>query len=125
MDAIIKMDRPRNIKQLRSFLGAVNFHRDMWPCRSHVLQPMTTLTDKGEFIWYPDPNNPVHTKSFETMKALIVADAFCGYPDHTQPLYTNYSHYQLGEAILQNGKPVGYYSRKLTAAQKNYSTYEK
>ena len=103
MDAIIKMDRPRNIKQLRSFLGAVNFHRDMWPRRSHVLQPLTALTDKGEFIWYPDPNNPVHTKSFEKMKAIIVADAFCSYPDHTQPfaIYTNYSDYPGGSNLTK------------------------
>ena len=127
VDAILKVDRPRNIKQLRSFLGAVNFYRDMWPRRSHVLKPLTELTGKGEFVRNPDPNNPVHTKTFEAMKALIVADAFCAYPDHAQPfeIYTDSSDYQLGAAILQNGKPVAYYSRKLTAAQKNYSTYEK
>ena len=127
IDAILKMDRPRNIKQLRSFLGAVNFYRDMWPRRSHVLKPLTELTGKGQFVWDPNPNDPVHTKAFEAMKALIAADAFCAYPDHTKPfeVYTDSSDYQLGAAIMQKGKPVAYYSRKLTKAQQNYSTYEK
>ena len=69
----------------------------------------------------------MHTRAFQAVKALIAADAFCAYPDHTQPfeIFTDSSDYQLGAAIFQKGKPVAYYSRKLTAAKKKYSTYEK
>eukprot|EP00957_Ditylum_brightwellii_P006697 508581-Ditylum_brightwellii.AAC.1 len=40
-------------------------------------------------------------------------------------VYTNKSDHQLGAAILQNGRSVAYWSCKLTAAQRNYTTMEK
>ena len=41
IDAILAMQAPQNVKQFRSFIGAVNFYSDLWPRSSHLLKPLT------------------------------------------------------------------------------------
>ena len=46
------MDESKPRKELRRFLGMVNFFRDMGPNRSETLAPLTALTSKTvEFKW--------------------------------------------------------------------------
>ena len=89
---------PTNIKQLRSFLGMVNYYGDMWPCQSHVLVPLTELTGKCTFQWTPECQ-----LALEHMTALVSSDALLAFPDHMQPfdVETDSSDYQLGSVIKQ------------------------
>ena len=49
------------------------------------------------------------------------------YPDFEKSidLYTDASDIQLGAMLVQNGKPIGFYTRKLNSAQQNYIVGEK
>ena len=96
VDAILHLQPPTNVKQLRSFLGMVNYYRDMWPRRTHVLTPLTMLTGKQSFIWTPECQ-----QAFDQMNAIVSSDALLAFPDHTQPfdVETDASKYQLGSVI--------------------------
>ena len=122
IDAILRMEAPTNLKELRSFLGMVTYYRDMWPRRSHILAPLTALTKTKNFVWGEAQN-----RAFHEMRALLATDAILVYPDHNKPfeVESDASDYQLGAVIKQEGRPVAFYSRKLNSAQKNYTTIEK
>eukprot|EP00957_Ditylum_brightwellii_P002544 195460-Ditylum_brightwellii.AAC.1 len=71
------MAPPQNMTQLRSFIGAATYYKNMWPRRSHVLTPLTNLTGKGQFIWTKQ-----HQAAFEAMKSMMVVDTLTTYPNH-------------------------------------------
>ena len=67
------MEPPKNVKELRGFIGAVNYYRDMWPKRAHVLAPLTDAVGKYgdkrkkiKFIREPEMEKP-----FKQMKLVL------------------------------------------------------
>jgi hypothetical protein len=119
------MDCPCNATELRMFIGCVNYYCDMWPSRAHILKPLTnqsSLKKRAPIKWTDDMQ-----QAFNKMRLLMAADALAAYPNHNQRfgVYTDASDFQLGACIIQEGRPVAYFLRKLTKSQQNYTTMEK
>ena len=58
---------------------------------------------------------------------MISEETLLNYPNWTKPftIHTDASDYQLGAVISQDNKPIAFFSRRLSKAQKNYTTTEK
>jgi hypothetical protein len=119
------MDHPHKATELCMFIGCINYYCDMWPSREHILKPLTDQSGlkKNAHIKWTDEMQ----KAFDKMCLLMAADALAAYPNHTQwfDIHTDASDFQLGPCIIQEGRPVAYFSQKLTKAQQNYTTMEK
>ncbi len=123
VEAMMHIAEPKNRKELRSFIGVVNYYRDMWVRRSHVLAPLASLTSNNtKWEW-----GPKQSAAFRMAKRIMAKETILAYPDFSKKftIHTDASHYQLGGVISQEGKPIAFYSRKLNDAQTRYTTTER
>jgi hypothetical protein len=79
IEAVLRMQPPTSLKLIQGFIGIVNYYRDMWAHRLHILAPLTAKTGapkKDEkhppFQWTPEMQN-----AFDQMKALMAAGVLC------------------------------------------------
>ena len=67
VQAITAIEPPKTKKQLRRFIGVVNYYCDMWGKQSEILAPLATLTSKSvKWTWTSE-----HQKAFDAMKKII------------------------------------------------------
>jgi hypothetical protein len=125
VEAIRERPAPRNITEVRSFLGLTGFYRRFIHHYAHKALPLTNLTAGGvKWKWRED----VEAKAFEDLKNALISAHVLVTPDPTLPyeVYTDASKFALGAVLLQNqGKglqPVAYLSRKLNTTERNYPT---
>jgi hypothetical protein len=84
---------------------------------------LTGLTSSNvKFEWYSS-----HQQALDKIKKVIGTEVLLCYPDFNKPvhLYTDASEHQLGAVIMQDKKPIAFYSKKLNTAQKLYTTTER
>ncbi len=130
---MLALSLPNNLKELRHFLGMVQYYRDMWARCSKMLAPLTDLvgecgemkmtskTKKKPWRW-----DPIHQQAIDNIKAAMAKETVLAYPDFLKPfeIYTDASSTQLGALITQDNRPIAFFSRKLSKTQQKYSVTE-
>ena len=128
LEAITKAPIPRNIQELRSFLGLLNYYGRFIPNLASILHPLNALLRRdSEWVWSKECN-----QAFELAKEkLVSADVLVHY-DSTLPvkLAGDASAYGVGAVIshvMPDGteRPIAFASKTLSTSERNYSQVEK
>jgi hypothetical protein len=113
VDTILHMDCPCNATELHMFISCTNYSRDMWPSCVHILKPLTDQSRLKKRA--PIKCTDERQNAFDKMHLLMASNVLAAYPDHNKRFgeYTYASDFQLGACIIQEGRPVAYFLRKL------------
>lgn len=119
---------PKNVKELQSFLGFVNFYRRFVKDFSIIARPLHDLTRKDTpYEW-----SMAASQAFEKLKKIITSAPVLVFPtDNGQfRLEADASNYATGAILSQlqsDGKwhPVAFMSKSFTDAERNYEIYDK
>ena len=125
-DAIRQLERPKTIKDCRKFCGMVNFLATFLKHLQRHLVPIYNLTRKNTpFQWTEECE-----KSFCNIKTMLINPPILRMPDTTGKfrLMSDTSLLATGVALYQfqdnNYYIVGYHSKRMPDAAKNYSITE-
>ncbi|KAL0458791.1 UNVERIFIED_CONTAM: Retrovirus-related Pol polyprotein from transposon [Sesamum latifolium] len=109
--AILEWEPPKNVSEVRSFLGLAGYYRRFVKDFSVVAKPLTNLLKKNTpFNW-----NDRCAQSFEELKRRLTSAPILALPsgDGGYVVYTDASRQGLGCVLMQHGKVIAYASRQL------------
>ena len=127
VDAINNAPRPKNVSQLKSFLGLLNYYGKFIANLSSTLEPLHRLLKKNQkWVWGRDQETAFkQAKTALTSKSLLVH-----FNPHTpMVLICDASPYGVGAILAHRDdsgeKPICYASRTLNAAERNYAQIDR
>ena len=124
--------KPTTVKELRKFLGLINFQRKFIQNCSILAKPLNELTkrpDRTKIEWTEE-----REEAFNKLKLEVEKDIILTYPDYESDsskleLYVDASNTGAGACLMQKQhgeyKVIGYNSMSFSTTQQNYSTTER
>lgn len=132
IQAILDFPKPTKACELRGFLAMLNFYHRFLPSAAHKQGKLRSLVtgnkkkDTTPIEWNADAET-----IFEECKQDLAKAAFLAHPLHDAKMViqVDASNFAVGAALNQinNGQlePLGFYSKRMTEAQRRYSTYDR
>ena len=121
IEALNRIKPTTKSKQLKRFLGMINFYQDLLQKRFHILVLLCKFSSTtGTLNWkWGKPEQ----KAFDEANGMLKQAAVLAYSDFEKAfdLYSDASDLQLDATIVQEGKPIRFYKRKLNSSQMNYT----
>ena len=126
--AVEEAPAPRNVQELKSFLGLLTYYGKFLPNMSSVLAPLYRLLGKDTpWSWAT-----AEKKSFQAAKDLLTSSQLLVHynPKLQLVLACDASAYGVGAVLAHkmpdgSERPIGYASRSLSKAERNYSQLER
>ncbi|MCH80428.1 hypothetical protein A2U01_0001196, partial [Trifolium medium] len=111
---------PKNVKQLRGFLGLTGFYRKFVQHYAMLAAPLTALLKRNSFLWTNSAQ-----QAFELLKVAMSEAPVLSLPNFEEQfvLETDASGAGMGAVLIQQGHPICYFSKQLCPQMLQASTY--
>jgi hypothetical protein len=120
VDSVMQWPVPKDVHQIRAFLGLANYFRRFMQGYSTMVAPLTSLTKK-DMVW---DWSPECQRAFEMVKQALTNAPVLALPDPDADweVVCDASLEGIGCVAMQNRRPVAYESRKFSPAERRYHT---
>jgi hypothetical protein len=120
VEAVNNWPTPKNLKQLRGFLGLTGYYRRFIKSYAKIAAPLTDLLRKDAFCW-----NSTTQQAFEDLQRAVTSAPVLALPNfqNTFVLETDASGMGVGAVLHQNGHPIAFFSKKLAPRNQKKSAY--
>ena len=122
IEAVVNWKPPKNVSEVRSFLGLVGYYRQFVEEFSKIAAPLTKLTRKDvKYDWVD-----ACQQSFEELKGRLTSAPVLSLPNGRDGfvVYSDASRQGLGCVLMQNDRVITYASRQLKKHEENYPTHD-
>jgi len=128
VDRVLSWPEPRNVKDVRKFLGLANYYRKFIKNFAQIARPMNVLTRKDvKWRWEEEQQ-----KVFDELKRVFTTKPVLAAPDLDKEfrVEADASNYATGRVLSMKGsdklwRPVAFISKSLSDTKRNYEIHDK